>query len=198
MSLRTILEQQQALITEYKTLMDTIDGISRLVDTDHISRTKEVGLERLIYASRRNDEEVNNLYYRTVLVMWKKAASDLVNTIEASPKLRFYRFFLLDRIAGCGSSWQLVAELNGELRELEDPVITRTMTLEDTRQTYIRVVEKSGQFLSNLSERKTRIVAGMAALCSIFGISVAFLTTKAVAMAKWLISLSNSIGTQGP
>jgi hypothetical protein len=44
MSLRTIVDQQQALIAEHRSLMSALDGVSRFVDIDRISRSKEVGL----------------------------------------------------------------------------------------------------------------------------------------------------------
>ena len=58
MSLRTIVEQQQALIAEYRTIMEVVNGIPRFVDVNKILSAKDDGLERLIHANRRNDKEV--------------------------------------------------------------------------------------------------------------------------------------------
>jgi hypothetical protein len=184
MALRTIVEQQQALISEYHSLMDSIDGIPRFVDIDRITRTKEIGIERLVYANRRDDKEVNNLYYRTVLVMWKQTAQDLVYGIEKSPRLKFYRIFFLDRICGCGSIHYLVKELNNNIQQIVDPTISRTMTLEETKAAYKDIVNRSCSFLISISDRKGRIAAGVSALCSIFGVSVAYVIIKLLAIIK--------------
>ncbi len=198
MALRTIVEQQQALISEYRSLMEAIDGIPRFVNIDRISRAKEIGIERLVYANRRDDQEVNNLYYRTVLIMWKQAAHDLVYGIERSPRLKFYRLFLLDRICGCGSSRRLVIELNNEMQEIHDPNISRTMTLEETKVAYKGIVARSRDFLISLADRKGRLVAGIAALCSILGVSVTCFFVKAVEFIKFGISLLRAQGFPGP
>lgn len=198
MALRTIVEQQQALISEYRSLMDTIDGIPRFVDIDRIARAKEIGIERLVYANRRDDQEVNNLYYRTVLVMWKQAAHDLVYGIEKSPRLKFYTIFFLDRICGCGSSRYLVKELNNDIQEILDPNISRTMTLEETKAAYKDIVNRSRDFLISLSDRKGRLVAGLAALCSIFGVSVTYVFIKLWAFIKLGINFLRTQGFAGP
>jgi len=198
MALRTIVEQQQTLISEYHSLMDSIDNIPRFVDIDRIARAKEIGIERLVYANRRDDQEVNNLYYRTVLVMWKQTAQDLVYGIEKSPRLKFYRIFFLDRICGCGSIRYLVKELNNDIQEILDPNISRTMTLEETKAAYKDIVNRSRSFLISLSDRKGRLVAGLAALCSICGVSVTYAIIKLWAYIKLGINFLRTQGFAGP
>ena len=80
------------------------------------------------------------------------------------------------------------------MSEINDPNITRTMSLEEVKEGYRGIVLSCQNLLLSLANKKGRIVAGIAALCSIFGISVSYLLDKMVQYIKWIISILKAEG----
>lgn len=182
MSVETRYKCQQTLRKEFRSVMNAVRLVSRFVDTDSLRCTKDTYINHLDYAD--GDQRMTRLCDNSVMIIWKRAAEDIVDSLRRATFLRLCRLFWLDRILGCGSSRKLYCDLCRSLDELVNPNIR--LEHGECKKSYVTVISRAKEFHKLVRERRIRFVVVLAALCSITGLTLRYLMVMLYSLVSML------------